>query len=62
MVGSLTHGRGSQDYLGPLAPTILTRSLTLLVGEGKNWVIMGQGLGVTMREGEEKEGPGGIPW
>lgn len=57
MVGSFTHVWGPQDYLGPLAPTY-SLGAKLLMGEGENWVIMGQGLGVTMRKGEEKEGPG----
>lgn len=57
MVGSLTHGRGSQDYLGPLAPIYSLGAKLLWWGRGENWVIMEQWVGVTMREGEEKGGP-----
>lgn len=35
VVGSLTHGLGSQDCLGPLAPRILTRRQKPLWGRGR---------------------------
>lgn len=59
VVGSLTHGRGSQDYLGPpRGPHILTRSQTPVLGEGgRDWVTMGQVLGHN-EGGEEMEGLG----